>query len=148
MAGELVDLAAFFVEPHPSAPFLDVVVFHLHPDHRADPREGVAHERDQRTISQIDQFRCFDRIEKCSHLVGRQHGGLALLHAVLRAAHGVRRIERNNLTGDEPIEEHPDRRQVLLDSRLGMGFHDLLDVAGNVDRLHLIKRNFSRFAPG
>jgi integrase len=41
MAGELVDLAAFFVEPHPAAALLNVVVLDLHIDDRADAGEGV-----------------------------------------------------------------------------------------------------------
>src|SRR5579883_2586160 len=45
---------------------------------------------------------------------GRQHGRFALLHAVLRAANGVRGVCRDHLAGNEPIEEHPDRGQVLL----------------------------------
>ena len=57
VAGELVDLAAFFVQPHPAAALLDVVVFDLHCDGGADAGEGVAHERDERAIAEADEQR-------------------------------------------------------------------------------------------
>ena len=55
VAGELVDLAAFFVEPNPSAALLDVVVLDFHRDGRAHARERVAHEPNERAIAKTDQ---------------------------------------------------------------------------------------------
>src|SRR6266849_1979990 len=147
MAGELVHLAALLVEPHPAAALLDVVVLNLHCDGGADAREGVTHERYERAIAETDERVGLDRIEKRPHLLGREYRGLTLLHAVPWATDGVRGVQRDHLAGYEPIEEHPDGGEVLLHSRLGAGLHEQLDVAGNVDGLHLVKRKFVRFAP-
>ena len=86
VAGELVDLAAFFVEPHPAAALLDVVVLDLHADDGADAGEGVAHERDERAVAEADQRAGVDGVEQRPHLLGREHRRLALLDAVLGAA--------------------------------------------------------------
>jgi hypothetical protein len=68
---------------------------------------------------------------------------------VLGAAHGVGRVQRHDLADDEPIEEHADGGQVLLHGRLGMGAAELLDVAGDVDRLDPLQvREAFVLAPG
>ena len=55
----------------------------------------------------------------------------------------------HDVAGDQPIEQHPDRGQVLLDGRFGVRAAELLDVAGNVHRRHPGKIvQTSRRAPG
>jgi hypothetical protein len=70
-------------------------------------------------------------LEQDAHLLGRQDRRLSFLDTVLGPAHRVRRVERDDLARDEPIEEHPDGGEVLLDSRLGMFRHQKLDGSGD-----------------
>ena len=86
---------------------------------RADASEGVAHERDERAIAKTDQdrgtrFFILNRngLEQDAHLLGRQHRRLSFLDTVLGPAHRVRRVERDDLAGDEPIEASGWRRGV------------------------------------
>src|SRR3954466_12191349 len=67
------------------------------------------------------------------------HRGLATLHDMLWSAHGVRRVSGKDLNDDQPVEQHPDRRQMLLDSRLGGRVLQRLDIGGDVDRLDIEK---------
>ena len=62
-------------------------------------------------------------------------------------ADGVSRIRRHDLADDEPVEQHSDRGQVLLDGRLGSDGTKLLDVSGDVHRLDPLERKFFRLAP-
>jgi hypothetical protein len=45
-------------------------------------------------------------------------------------------IGPHNVASHQPIEEHPDRSQVLFDGRLPMGSAELLDVRRDVHRCH------------
>ena len=54
MAGNLVLLAAFFMQAHPAAASLHEIIPHLHLQHGVDAREGVDHDADQRAIAQAD----------------------------------------------------------------------------------------------
>src|ERR1700730_17458624 len=125
MAGEVVDLTAFFLQPHPAPALLHVVIFDLHSHGGAHAGEGVAHERDEGAIAETDEDRLLflvlhrNRIQQGSHFVGRQDRALAFLHAVLGAAYRVRGVRWDHLARHEPIEEHANRGQVLLDGRLG-----------------------------
>ena len=98
-------------------------------------------------IAQTDECRGVDGVEQNPHLLGRQHGRLALLHAMLWPAHRVRRVDRDDLASDEPVEEHPDGGEVLLDAGLRHRFAEVLDVGGNVNRLGLFERELPAFAP-
>ena len=53
-----------------------------------------------------------------ARLVGSQHGRLAALDHMLRATDSMRWLGRQHAPGDQPIEQHPDASQVLLDRRL------------------------------
>jgi hypothetical protein len=64
---------------------------------------------------------------------------LPFLTLLLGPAHRVCGIGRHDLAGDEPMEEHADGGQVLLDARLGQHGAELLDLAGDVDRLNVLK---------
>lgn len=68
------------------------------------------------------------------HLLGREYGGLAFANAVLRSADGMGWIGLHDVAGDQPIEQHPDRGQVLFDGGLGVGAAELFDVSGDVHR--------------
>jgi hypothetical protein len=49
----------------------------------------------------------------------RQHRRLAFPDRVFRSPDRRRRVRGHDLAHDQPVKEHPDRRQVLLDRRLG-----------------------------
>ena len=59
MAGDLVLLAAFFVQPHPTPTPLHEIILHLHLQHGVDAGEGVDHRADQRAIAQPDNTNQF-----------------------------------------------------------------------------------------
>ena len=85
VAGHLVPLAALLVQPHPQPPVLDVDVLDLHRERRADPRERIDHEADQRAVAKADRRRHVDRVEQRARLRGIEHRRLAALHDVRRA---------------------------------------------------------------
>jgi hypothetical protein len=69
-----------------------------------------------------------DRIEELPRLVRRQHRRLAFLRRVLRTPHARRRIVRDDLADHQIIEEHSERRQMLLDRpRMAVLFEFLID---------------------
>ena len=57
IAGEFGDLAAFFMEPHPTAALLNIVVLDLHGDCGTDAGESISHEGDEGAVAQTDQDR-------------------------------------------------------------------------------------------
>ena len=73
----------------------------------------------------------------CARLFAGQHRGLAGLDDVLGAAHRMRRIGRDDLAGDQPVEQHADGGQVLLDRRLLKILAERLDIGGDVQRLDI-----------
>jgi len=160
VARELVDLAAFFMQANPAAAFLNVVILNLHIDDRVDAGEGVAHHGNQGPVAEADEYRFiwfdssfivlngFDGFEKGAHLLRREHRGLTFFDAVLRPANGVRGVHGHDLAGDEPIEEHANGGEVLLDRGLGTLGAELLDVRGDMNGLDSLKRQLSFFAPG
>ncbi len=114
MAGKLGHLAALLVKPYPTPALLDVVVPDSHAGRRADAGEGVAHERDEGTVAEPEQGSGVDGGEQLMHLLGREYRCFALSDAVLRSSYGMGGIDVQNVAGDQPIEQHPDRGQVLL----------------------------------
>ena len=136
MAGQLRHLAALLVEPDPTPALLDVVVLDPHACCRADTGEGVAHERDEGAVAKPEQGSGVDGGEQLVHLLGREHGSLALADAVLRSSDSMRGVGLQDVTGDQPVEQHPDCGQVLLDGGLRVGAAELLDVGGHVHRRH------------
>jgi hypothetical protein len=131
----LVLLAAFLVEADPPALAVGEVVLDPHGDDSADASEGVGHDADQRAIAQAEQGRGVDAFDQGAGLVGDQHGGLATLDDVLWTAHRVGRVNGEDPAGHQPVEAHPDRREVLLDGRLGHPGPERLDIGGDVERL-------------
>ena len=61
------------------------------------------------------------------------------------APHGRRGIHREDLADDEPVAEHADRGQVLLDGRDRSMVGP--DVGGHVERGHRLEAEASRLAP-
>ena len=88
-----------------------------------------------------------DRIEEGAGFPGRQHRCLAGFHNVPGTPYRAGRVERHHLADHEPIEQHPDGRQVLLDGRRCVDRRQLLDVRGNQHRLDLLKRQALDLAP-
>ena len=130
MAGDLVLLAALLVQPDPAAASLRVVVLDLHPYHRADAGEGVDHHPDQRAIAQPLKRAGINGVEQGARLVAGKHGGLAALDHVFRASHRVCRVRLKDVAGHQPVEQHPQRRQVLLDRRRREAALQILDERG------------------
>jgi hypothetical protein len=57
----------------------------------------------------------------------REHRRLAFILGILGPAHGVRRIRGHHLADHQPVEEHAQRRQALLDRGPGIGLELALD---------------------
>ena len=53
------------------------------------------------------------------------------------AAHGMGRVQLQDLAGDQPVKQNAKRRQVLLDGGRGELALQVLNESGDVDRLHL-----------
>jgi len=96
-------LAAFFVQPHPPAFALRIIVFDVHVQRRRDAREAVDEQRDQRAVAQPDDRRDVDAVDELFRLVAVEHRGLAFLDDMLRPAHGGGRIAGAPRGGDEHV---------------------------------------------
>ena len=66
---------------------------------------------------------------------------------MLRSPDRVRGVEGEDLVDDEPVEDHPQRREVLLDGRRRARLGELLDVGRDHHRLDLVEGEASEFAP-
>jgi hypothetical protein len=143
----LVVLATFLVQAKPPALALLVVVLNVHPQHGPDPGEPVHHDADQGAGAQLrdGHFADFllysaalrvravvDGLEQGLGLGRGQHRRLALAEDVSRAVHRRGRVRREDLADHEPIEQHPQGRQVLLDRGLGQAPAEFLDVAADM----------------
>jgi hypothetical protein len=62
MTGNVVLLAAFLMEAHPTAAPLDKIVANLHLNDGADPGEGIDDHRDQRAVAQAEEIRLIGRL--------------------------------------------------------------------------------------
>ena len=120
---DVVPRAALLVEPEPPLALLPEVVLPPHRADRAHPREAVEHHRDERPVAQAGERARVDRLEEPARLGRREHRRRARRHHVRRPPDGRRRVHRENLADDEPVAEHADGRQVLLDGgrRPGVG---------------------------
>ena len=68
---------------------------------------------------------------------------------MLRAAHGAGRIDRHDLAHDQPVEQHPDAGEMLLDGGRRNPLQQLLDVGGDVDGLDVAQMgDAAGLAPG
>jgi hypothetical protein len=75
--------------------------------------------------------------ERGARLRGGQNRRLALGHDVFRAADRVRGIDLEDVAGHEPVEQHPDRREVLVHRGRGELALQFLDERGDMEGLHL-----------
>ena len=155
MTGDYMLLAALLVQPDPAAAPLQEVVPDPHSQNGADAGEGVDHGADERPITQTQQqgfpqgFLGIgpvavlhgpdrpDAVEQGAGFLRGQHRRLARLEGVSGAAHGVGRVQRQDLAGDQPVKQDAQRRQVLLDGGRGELALQVLNESGDVDRLHL-----------
>jgi hypothetical protein len=67
VAGHVMQLAAFFMQPHPEAAVLHEDILHGHADDGPDAREAVEHEGDQRLVAEIDVRGVSDAIKQGAH---------------------------------------------------------------------------------
>ena len=100
---------------------------------------------DERPIAQAGERARVDRLEEPARLGRREHRRRARRHHVRRPPDGRRRVHRDNLADDEPVAEHADGRQVLLDRgrRPGVG----PDVGRHVQRRDRRERQAPGLAP-
>src|SRR5262249_47538593 len=68
----------------------------------------------QSTVAEPYHARCIDVVEKPTHLLSREYRRLSFLDAVAWASHRRCGIEWRDLSGHQPVKEHPYRREVLL----------------------------------
>jgi hypothetical protein len=66
-------------------------------------------------------------------LVLGEHRRLAALDDALRSAHRMRRVDREHLVDDEPVEQHVDRGEVVLDGRPSRCTFSQSRIAGGRD---------------
>lgn len=137
--GYLVALAAFLVQPDPPSLSVLVIILDTHVNHRRDACERVAHEPEECAITETDDCIRLDGIQKLPRLVRFQDRRLSALHDVFWSANGARRIHRDYLAGDEPVEEHADGREVLFHGRSGTLTLKLLYIGSNHHRVELIE---------
>jgi hypothetical protein len=140
VARHRVALAALLVELHPQPSVLDEHVLDPAGQRRADPREGVDHQRDQRAVAQANARRHVDRVEQRARLGRVEHRRLAGPRAMRRPAHRHRRVGGHDLAAHQPVEEATHRGEPLLDRRRRQVEPELLDPRGDVERLDLRKR--------
>ena len=91
-----------------------------------------------------------DAVEELAGLVGGEHGRLAAFDDVLRAAYRAGRVEGHDAAAGQPVEQHADGGQVLLDGGGGdlRSLAELLDVGGDVHRLDVGQGQAVPLAPG
>ena len=64
-------------------------------------------------------LRVSNRVQQDARLFCGEHGRLAFLYGMLRAANHARGVGRHDLTDDKPVEEHSDGGKLKLDGRGG-----------------------------
>ena len=55
-----------------------------------------------------------DAVEQGPRFVDGEHGRLSFLHYILGAAHGMGRVDFENVASHQPVEQHPHSGQVLF----------------------------------
>lgn len=77
MGGQLVELAALLVQPHPPSPPSGVEILHLHRNRRANAREAVDQQPDKGAVAQADQAAGIDALQQLPRLGAVEHRRLA-----------------------------------------------------------------------
>ena len=147
VGGDDVVPPALLVEAEERAWALGVVVGDAKRDRGAHAREAVDEHAEEGAVAKADNRGDVDAVEKRPGLLRGEHWGLAGLDDVLRAAHRARGVEGHDLADDEPVEEHSERREVLLDARRRECPGELLDVGRDHHGLDLVEREASALAP-
>jgi hypothetical protein len=129
----------FFVQPQPPALALGEVVFHPHRQRRADPGEAVDQDADERAIAQPHQAVLRKTLEQLARFFRGKNRRSAAADDVLGPAHHGGRVGSDHLADHQPVEQHADGRQVLLDRGCGVGFAQVLDVGCHMYRLDLLE---------
>jgi hypothetical protein len=132
-------LAAFLVQSHPASATLRVVVLDPHFDDGTDPPEGINHCCNDRPIAKTDDIRVVDRIQQRARFLLGQNWRFAFLNRVLRASDRRGRIRGHDLADHQPIEQHADGGEMLLDRGLGESSTEQFDVRRDVDRFNVDK---------
>ncbi len=84
---------------------------------------------------------CLDRVEQPAGFFPRQHRRLALPDDVAGTAHRMGRVRLEHLAHHQPVEQPPQRREVLLDGGRRRGALHLLEKGRHVE-------GFDRIEPG
>ena len=119
VGGHVVVLAALLAKPEPPPFSLRVIVADVHPEGRLDAGERVEADGDERPVASPMRLGRFadpahtsscpvsmtGLVEELPGLVLVEDRRLALLHDVLRAAHGLGRIQLDDLADDQPVKE-------------------------------------------
>ncbi len=99
-------------------------------------RRGRRYRRggDECSIAKPRRRAYVDTVEQRACLLGGKNGGFAFLDDVARPANRARRIHRNNLADDEPVEKHADRGELEFHRGCGNPAAEFLDVGRDVER--------------
>ena len=87
-------------------------------------------------------------VDQLAPLGAIEHRRLAGLHHVLRPAHGGGGIERHDLAGDQPVEQHAHRGELLLHARRPVFLLQLVHPGCHVERPDRRERQAAPLAPG
>ena len=123
-------------------------ILDLHPQRRADAREGIGEGGDQRAVAQIAHGLGRDAVDELAPLGAVEHRRLAGLHDVLRPAHRRGRIHRHHLAGHQPVEQHAHGGELLLHARRPVFLLQLVHPGRHIERPDGGERQPALFAPG
>ena len=118
VAGHLMTLAAFLVQSDPAASALGVVVLDPHLRDGPDAPKRVDHGRNQSPIAEPHDRGRVNRIDQLPGFLAREHGRFAFLDGVFGSSDRCGRVRRHDLADDQPVKQHPDGCEVLLDGGL------------------------------
>ena len=135
MHRHLVVLAALLVQPEPPALALGEVVLNPHRKRRADAREAVDQDADERPIAKADQAVCRDALKQLMRFLRREDRRAAAVDDVARAPHHRCRVGADDLADHQPVKQHAHRRQMLLHAGRCVRRPQLLDVGSHMHRL-------------
>ncbi len=139
-------LASFLVEPDPPASSVGIVVLDVHLKDSFDPSEGVDHRADECAIPEAHDMRRVDRFKQCFGGFLIQNRVLPFLTTCL-GHERPRPVERDDLSDDEPIEEHADRSEPSFHGWLGDLEHAVFHESRDMKRLDRFQRKPLGFAP-
>ncbi len=93
-------------------------------------------------------MRRIDAFQESACFLGGHDRGCALYNRVARPAHGMRRIPGDDLARYQPVKEHANAGEMLLDGRSFAHLAQLLDIGRHMHRLHVLDaRDASALGP-